>query len=58
MYNQSFNWQSDVQEFEKLTLSEPWRGAGVRSAFKRVEKPDVIQAMQRNIIEHLRTNEV
>ena len=53
-----FNWQSDVQEFERLTLSEPWRGAGVRSAFKRVEKPCVIQEMQRNITEHLRANGV
>ena len=55
---QLFNFKSYVQEFEKLTLSEPWRGAGVRSALKRVEKPDVIQDMQRNIIEHLRANEV
>lgn len=41
-----------------MTPFEPWRGAGIRSSYDRVDTPEIIMEMQQNILEHLRENEV
>ena len=41
-----------------LSWSEPLRGAGLQSAIKMVDTPEVIQNMQENILQHLKDNEV